>query len=140
MPESLIALLHRAQQAATAIYFTGVEDAKIEITPSQRTVLLAVRDNSASSQTGLVKVTGIDRSTMADIVRRLIEKGYLARKRDKEDARAYEVMLTDEGIKAIARLSPIAERAEKEIMEKIPASLRKPLREALTALAANGAA
>ncbi|MFZ1102753.1 MAG: helix-turn-helix domain-containing protein, partial [Hyphomicrobiaceae bacterium] len=39
--------------------------------------------------------TGIDRSTLADIVRRLTRKGLLQRCRTNEDARAYAVRLTD---------------------------------------------
>ena len=39
-------------------------------------VLVAVADNRDISQTGLVQVTGIDRSTVAEIVKRLLKERY----------------------------------------------------------------
>ena len=68
-----------------------------DLTPRQLAVLVTVANNEGLSQTGLVDRTGIDRSTLADIVRRLQRKGLLQRRRTKEDARAYAVKLTDEG-------------------------------------------
>jgi DNA-binding MarR family transcriptional regulator len=42
-----------------------------DLTPRQLAVLVTVANNEGLSQTGLVDRTGIDRSTLADIVRRL---------------------------------------------------------------------
>jgi DNA-binding MarR family transcriptional regulator len=51
--------------------------------------------NEGLSQTGIVARTGIDRSTLADLVRRLQRKGLLQRRRTKDDARAYAVKMGD---------------------------------------------
>ena len=59
-----------------------------DLTPRQLAVLVTVAQNEGLSQTGLVDRTGIDRSTLADIVRRMQRKGLLQRRRTKEDARA----------------------------------------------------
>ena len=91
----LIHLLHRASQVAESIFD---EEAKhLKLTPRQYIVLDAIAAHEGTSQTGIVDRTGIDRSTLADIVRRLQKEGLLARKRTKEDARAYAVKLTVQG-------------------------------------------
>ena len=53
------------------------------LTPRQLAVLITVSQTEGQSQTGLVERTGIDRSTMADIVRRMQRKGLLKRRRTK---------------------------------------------------------
>ena len=76
-------LLKRAAQYANLIYMGEV--GKSGLTHRQYTVLLAVDNNDGKSQTELVKLTGIDRSTLADLVARLLAQGYLQRKRTKDD-------------------------------------------------------
>src|SRR5262245_8283548 len=68
LERSPIHLLHRAGQCASDI-FQG-EMATGDLTPRQYAVLVAVSQNEGLSQTHLVEKTGVDRSTLADIVRR----------------------------------------------------------------------
>lgn len=50
------------------------------------------------SQTALVELTGIDRSTLADMVQRMLEKGLLSRERTtQEDQRANAVAISSAG-------------------------------------------
>ncbi len=70
---------------------------KTGVTATQAQVLCALLNSEGGSQTILVSKTGIDRSTLADVVRRLLKRGLIARKRTKEDQRAYAVRLTPEG-------------------------------------------
>ncbi|MEQ1711924.1 MAG: MarR family transcriptional regulator, partial [Hyphomicrobium sp.] len=51
-----------------------------DLTPRQYAVLITVAQNEGLSQTNLVDKTGIDRSTLADIVRRMLKKGLLQRR------------------------------------------------------------
>jgi len=83
-----------------------------DLTPRQLAVLVTVAGNEGLSQTGLVDRTGIDRSTLADIVRRMQRKGLLQRRRTREDARAYAVKLTDEGRRVLKVAEPLAKRAD----------------------------
>jgi DNA-binding MarR family transcriptional regulator len=53
----------------------------LDITPRQFLLLKHIAKREGLSQTDLVKCTGIDRSTMADIVRRLVKKRYVQRRR-----------------------------------------------------------
>src|SRR5215510_13240934 len=118
LSRSPIHLLHRAGQCAGDIFQAEM---KIEgLTPRQLAVLMTVSQNEGLSQTGLVERTGIDRSTLADIVRRMQRKGLLQRRRTREDARAYAVRLTDEGRKALRTAEPLARKVDDRILDALP--------------------
>jgi DNA-binding MarR family transcriptional regulator len=119
---SALHLLHRAGQQAEDLFMR--ESANALLTPRQYAVLLAVSKNEDISQTGLVAATGIDRSTLADVARRLVEKGYLQRKRTKSDARMYAVRLTAKGRDALARTEPSAQRADDKILATLTSKQR----------------
>lgn len=110
-------MLHRAVQAVTEIYQT--EMASYDLTARQYAVLVALVHGDGMSQSELVDATGIDRSTMADIVRRMLKKGIIQRKRDTEDARAYEVRVTEEGVALFKAVSPIIERIESKLLSAL---------------------
>ena len=67
------------------------------ITPRRLCVLASIAGLDHRSQTVLCAATGIDRSTMADIVRRLVKRGWLKRRRTPQDARMYAIALPNEG-------------------------------------------
>lgn len=114
LARSPIHLLHRAGQCAADVF--AVEMGEIDLTPRQFAVLLTVSTNEGLSQTDLVALTGIDRSTLADIVRRMLKKGLLQRRRTREDARAYAVKLTDEGARILAAARPKVEAVDARIL------------------------
>jgi DNA-binding MarR family transcriptional regulator len=115
---SPVHLLHRAGQCAGDVF--QAEMAKGDLTPRQFAVLLTVSQNEGLSQTDLVERTGIDRSTLADIIRRMLKKGLLQRRRTKEDARAYAVKLTDEGTRLLKSAEPMARRVDDRILSALP--------------------
>ncbi len=116
-------LLHRAGQVAESIFETEMKHG--DLTPRQMAVLVTVAHNEGLSQTGLVERTGIDRSTLADIVRRMQRKGLLQRRRTKEDARAYAVKLTEDGRRVLRRAQPLSERIDARVLEGLPAARRE---------------
>jgi len=116
-------LLHRAGQCAYEIFQVEVKGG--DVTPRQIAVLMMVAANEGLSQTRLVELTGIDRSTLADILRRLQRKGLLHRRRTREDARAYAVKLTEEGRQILATATPISDRVDQRILEALPAPSRE---------------
>jgi DNA-binding MarR family transcriptional regulator len=120
---SPIHLLHRAGQCAGDIFHAEMKDG--DLTPRQLAVLMTVAQNEGLSQTGLVDRTGIDRSTLADIVRRMQRKGLLQRRRTKEDARAYAVKLTDEGRRLLRVAEPLAKRVDERILDALPTRQRE---------------
>ena len=129
-------LLHRALQLALDIY--AVETGPVAVTQRQYAVLAAVAADEGLSQTGLVRATGIDRSTLADLVGRMIVKGYLERERSAEDARANRVRLGEAGRAILAATAPRVEAADRRILELLGAKKREPFIEALRKLAKAG--
>jgi MarR family transcriptional regulator, temperature-dependent positive regulator of motility len=123
LSRSPIHLLHRAGQCAGDIFHAEMKDG--DLTPRQLAVLVTVAHNEGLSQTGLVDRTGIDRSTLADIVRRMQKKGLLQRRRTKEDARAYAVKLTDEGRKVLRTAEPLAKKVDERILDALPTRQRE---------------
>jgi DNA-binding MarR family transcriptional regulator len=132
LDRSPIHLLHRAGQCASDIFQDelGEED----LTPRQYAVLVAVSQNEGLSQTHLVEKTGVDRSTLADIVRRMLKKGLLQRRRTKDDARAYAVKLTDEGWRVLKAADPLARRVDDKILAVLPGQQRERFLQDLRAI------
>lgn len=126
-------LLKRAAQYAAAVY--AGEVGKSGLTQRQFTVLLAADEHEGLSQTALVKLTGIDRSTLADLVARLMAQGHLQRRRTKDDGRTNAIRLTAQGKKMLRTAQPGAEEVDKHIMSSIPAAQRRGFVEALAVLA-----
>lgn len=131
---SLSQLLHRCSQRATAIF--DKDSNRSELTLRQRLVLEAIAQRDSQSQTDLVSATRIDRSTMADIVRRLVGKGYVARKRSKDDARAYVIALTQKGSAVLKSGNAAATNLEDVLMGAVAAKDKAALIRALTAISA----
>lgn len=96
----LMQLLHRASQVADAIHDAALSD--IALTARQNTVLHCVALLQNPSQSQICEVTGIDRSTLADIVKRMVKKGLVQRRRARGDARKYALRLTPLGEEALA--------------------------------------
>ncbi len=130
LERSPIHLLHRAGQCASDV-FQG-EMGEGDLTPRQYAVLLAVSQNEGLSQTHLVEKTGVDRSTLADIVRRMLKKGLLQRRRTKDDARAYAVKLTEEGWRILKATDPLAKRVDDKILAALPGQQRERFLQDLT--------
>jgi len=129
-------LLHRALQLALDIY--TVETGSVSLTQRQYAVLSAVVAQEGLTQTDLVRATGIDRSTLADMAARLIAKGYLVRERSASDARANTVNLTPEGRAVLEAARPRVEAADRRILELLGAKKREPFVDALRRLARAG--
>lgn len=130
-------LLHRALQLALDVYG---EEVGVGLTQRQYAVLAAVAADEGLTQTDLVRATGIDRSTLADMIARMIEKGYLGRERSTVDARAKTVRLTDLGRGALGETAPRVADADLRIMGHLTAGKRDAFITALSVLSKAGEA
>lgn len=122
LESSPLHLLHRAGQCAAEIFQTELGDGGL--TPRQYVVLVTVSQNPGLNQTQLVERTGIDRSTIADIVMRMTKKGLLQRRRTREDARAYSVRLTEAGSCALDAAEPVSRRVDERILATLTSGQR----------------
>jgi DNA-binding MarR family transcriptional regulator len=116
-------LLHRAVQLALDIY--GEEFGPGGLTQRQFAVLAAAAEHEGATQTDLVRMTGIDRSTMAEMAARMISKGLLERQRSTSDARANAVSLTPAGHAALEAARPRMAAVDVRLLKLIPGGGRR---------------
>jgi DNA-binding MarR family transcriptional regulator len=126
-------LIRRCQQFYGDLY--AREAGGKELTKQQFTVLAALENNEGASQTALVEITGIDRSTLAEMVRRMLEKGLLSRERTEEDQRANAVAISPAGRKALRSARNAADRAERALLDALPPAERAKFVKALAQIA-----
>ncbi|MBD3837733.1 MarR family transcriptional regulator [Brevundimonas sp.] len=127
-------LMHRALQLALDIY--AEETGPDGLTQRQFAVLEAASLKAGLTQTELVRMTGIDRSTLADLVTRMTAKGLLERERSTLDARAKAVRLSTDGAARLEAARPRVEAADKRIMGLLPKGQREAFLNQLAELAA----
>lgn len=127
-------LLHQAEQTAAKLFAAS---AMGFITPRQLAILVAVAEDEGLNQTEAVERTGIDRSTLAEIIGRLVRKGLLQRRRSREDSRAKVLRLTDEGRRLLDAADPVARNVDGVLLAVLPAAQRRPFLAALQAIVRN---
>jgi DNA-binding MarR family transcriptional regulator len=126
-------LLRRAQQRAIDLYWQSAGEDGLR--PPQFAVLITVYQNPGLNQTALVQKTGIDRSTVGDMIARLAKKGLLERRRVEADQRANTLWITGAGIDALLHTAGAALAAQNDIMAPIPPEARAAFIENLRRLA-----
>lgn len=131
-------LIKRCQQYFGDLY--AREAGSCELTKQQFIVLAALENNEGVSQTALVEMTGIDRSTLAEMVRRMLERGLVSRERTETDARANAVAISTTGRKMLRTARTAADRAEKALLESLPQAERSRFIKSLSTIAMAGEA
>jgi DNA-binding MarR family transcriptional regulator len=84
-----------------------------------------VASHEGATQTDLVRITGIDRSTLADMAGRMIGKGLLERERSIVDARANAVRLTDQGRAELEAAQPKVAAADLRLLKLVSGGGRR---------------
>jgi DNA-binding MarR family transcriptional regulator len=107
-------MLHRAAQVATALFEKAMGPR--DITHSQVLVLQSIADNPGTSQKHVSELTSIDRSTLADVANRLVNKGFIRRQRSRTDARRYNLTLTRAGEDALAEARPLMRGIDTQLL------------------------
>ena len=120
--DSAMQLLHRACQRADELFGSFTEG--FDLTPRQFAVLQSVQQHENINQMGIVADTGIDRSTLAELAARLVQKGLLSRRRTPQDARSYAVRLTPEGQAVLKAASEKVASVNRELLAALPVEQR----------------
>jgi MarR family transcriptional regulator, lower aerobic nicotinate degradation pathway regulator len=126
-------LLRRANQFANDLYTNEVEPPGL--TQRQFAVLFAVDRREGASQTELVQATGIDRSTLADMIVRMQNRELLARKRTDKDQRANSVRITPSGRRAMRAAMPAVFKSDEGFLAVLPMRMRGEFIKSLALLA-----
>jgi DNA-binding MarR family transcriptional regulator len=129
LERSALHLLHRAGQCASDIFASEARTSGL--TPRQFAVLMVIADEEGLTQTDLVERTGVDRSTLADIVARLLSRGLIQRRRAKDDARAYAIKLSPQGAKALREAQPGAAAADQKLLSSLSPAKRQEFLDSL---------
>jgi DNA-binding MarR family transcriptional regulator len=131
---SVTHLLHRALQLA--LDYHADAGGAASVTQRQFTVLAAAAAADGLTQNDLVRATGIDRSTLADLVARMLAKGLLLRERSASDARANVVRLSDAGREALGAGAGAAADADERLLGLLSPKKRETFLKTLAGLAA----
>ncbi|HEY2706990.1 MAG TPA: MarR family winged helix-turn-helix transcriptional regulator [Caulobacteraceae bacterium] len=134
LSQSVTHLLHRVLQLA--LDYHAEASGPAGLTQRQYTVLAAAGAADGVSQSDLVRATGIDRSTLADLVARMISKGLLERERSATDARANTVRVSDAGKQALTDGGKPAADSDGRLLDLLPPKKRESLIKTLATLAA----
>lgn len=105
-------LIRRAQQLHLA---TWARVADPQITSTQYSILVVLERLGEASQRELGDEVDLDRSTIADLVRRLEKSGLIERQRAEGDARRNVVTLTEHGAVERERLAPLVVEVQREL-------------------------
>ena len=130
---STLDLLHRASQIAENAFERRI-GSRLGLTARQYAVLRAIATKEGLSQTAIVEATGIDRSTVAEMIARLIERGWLQRRRGRNDARTYAVRLTPSGKQVLTAADPAGRETEEAVLAAVRTVRRDQFRAALIEL------
>jgi DNA-binding MarR family transcriptional regulator len=116
--------LRYAQIAAERTFLSVVEE---NILPGHFTVLMLIRNNPGQNQTALAKAAHLDRSTMVPIIDHCERKGWVERKANANDRRAYAIHLTSKGGQLMSKLEKRIEILEKKILDGLGEKNRNQL-------------
>lgn len=75
-----------------------------KVTPPQFVLLHILASSPLSDQKTLSERSHFDQSTIADVTRRLVSRGYIRRERDLVDRRRNLLTITEEGLEVLAEL------------------------------------
>lgn len=113
---SLTHLIRRMNQTLAA----ELHQAECLLTDSQILVLSAVSRGDGLSQTHIVAETSIDRSTVADMVPRMVKAGLLKRSKNPKDAREYVIRITSNGSRTLAQSQALLRKVEQSLVKQYP--------------------
>ncbi|MDR6976141.1 DNA-binding MarR family transcriptional regulator [Streptomyces sp. 3330] len=112
-------LARRLQQAHYLLWNTMVSE---EITSPQFAVLNALVAEPGLDQRTVGERVGLDRSTIAEVISRLMRRGLLDKVRDPQDGRRFLLGLTDEGTRTHRRLTVRTARMNQVFLSPLSAA------------------
>ena len=118
-------LIRRCQQIAVALFIEETGADGFDVTPVQYAALVAIGENPGIEATTLSSLVAFDRSTLGDVIERLVGKGLVDRAPQHLDRRIKRLSLTPEGGRLVAAIEPAVERAQARILAPLAAADRQ---------------
>ncbi|WP_424138323.1 MarR family winged helix-turn-helix transcriptional regulator [Roseomonas chloroacetimidivorans] len=121
---------------STVLYqqLTGQE----EVTPRQFGALLVLHQRGPLTLTELAERISVDRSTLSEMARRLVDNGLISRTGNARDRRSATVSLSPKGREVLLRLLPGAARLQDALLAPLPPSERRQFLRALRLISGLG--
>ena len=116
-------LLRRNDQRAFEIFSRIASDG---LTRQQFALLMALAQTPGASQNALVHETGVDKSTIREILDRMVARGWVERERAAYDKRAWTMHISAKGQRLLDERMEKALLVQQEIMAPLPLELRDP--------------
>ena len=128
-------LARRLQQVTFQLWTTTVST---ETTPPQFVVLNSLLADPDIDQRTLGEHASLDRSTVADVVARLVQRGLVRRVRDPLDGRRNVLRLTPRGEQVHLEIATRAERMNETVVSPLSADEQATLISLLSRIVASG--
>jgi DNA-binding MarR family transcriptional regulator len=115
-------LIRRLHQLHCALFTEEARD--FGITPVQYSLMTALDERGELDQNSLALEIGLERTTVADVVLRLHDRGVLERRQSAMDGRVRLVKLTRKGKTLLRKMAPAVQRAHDRTVEHLPPAER----------------
>jgi len=110
-------LIRRLQQIQVAIFLEECSD--IGVTPVQWGIMTVVSQSPEISHIEIAESLGLDRSNVANVVNRLVEKGWLSQAVSREDRRRRCIKMTRTGYALMDKIEAKARKAQHKLFKAL---------------------
>jgi DNA-binding MarR family transcriptional regulator len=110
-------LIRRLHQIHGALFVE--ETRQFGVTPVQYSLLTALAARGEIDQNGIALEIGLERTSVAEVIPRLIKRGLIGRRQCVVDRRVKLVKLTRQGISLVRRMSGAVARAHRRTIEQL---------------------
>jgi DNA-binding MarR family transcriptional regulator len=124
-------VLRCVSQRHTTIFAEQIGD---DLTPTQWTAMVKLRDVGSCSQNYLGRITAVDVATIKGVIDRLTARGLTQTRPDPDDGRRLLVSLTDAGHVAVEKAMPNAVAISAQTLEPLNLKERETLLRLLSKL------
>ena len=137
LDESLGFLIYRTHTLGVSVLRKMLQAEGLDVTPEQLSVMGRIWEQEGANQNRLAEKAFKDRHTTTRILSLLQKKGFIERKPDEGDSRAYRLFLTRAGRDVLAKAAPVVMRHWKKRQEGLSRDDIAALRRILGRIADN---
>lgn len=116
-------LVRRLNQIHYALFYEECKECSI--TPVQYGILTVLSQNPWLDQTAIGYELGLDRTTSADVIKRLEEKGWVERRVNPHDKRSRQANITPQGLVLMEEMKDNMARSQQRLIEPLSPANRK---------------
>jgi len=110
-------LIRRLHQLHCALFFE--ETRKFGITPVQYSLMTTLAERGELDQNSAALEIGLERTSVAEVIPRLQDRGLLRRRRSADDGRVKLVKLTRKGMTLVRKMEPAVRRAHDRTVDPL---------------------